>query len=131
MAGERLPGAACDVPSAYYSLSYSPNPRWSRRYAPQREILDYLRDNADKYGLYERIRFGVTVREARFDDATHRWTVRFDDGDDQDVVAELGLPTWQVPVPEQPGAVVQVPLFVEQDTSVKVDTRTGQYLSRA
>ncbi|MGV7591905.1 4-hydroxyacetophenone monooxygenase, partial [Mycobacterium kansasii] len=22
-------------------------------------------------------------------DATHRWTVRFDDGDDQDVVAEL------------------------------------------
>lgn len=83
------PGAACDVPSAYYSLSYSPNPRWSRRYAPQREILDYLRDNADKYGLYERIRFGVTVREARFDDATHRWTVRFDDGDDQDVVAEL------------------------------------------
>ena len=29
------------------------------------------------------------------------------------------------------GAVVQVPLFVEQDTSVKVDTRTGEYLGRA
>ncbi|WP_336669728.1 flavin-containing monooxygenase [Tsukamurella sp. USMM236] len=83
------PGAACDVPSAYYSLSYSPNPRWSRRYAPQAEILGYLRDNADKYGLYERIRFGVTVREARFDDDAHRWTVRLDDGEDQDVVAEL------------------------------------------
>jgi elongation factor P len=29
------------------------------------------------------------------------------------------------------GAQVQVPLFVEQDTMVKVDTRTGEYLSRA
>ncbi len=83
------PGAACDVPSAYYSLSYSPNPRWSRRYARQPEILGYLRDNADKYGLYQHIRFGVTVRSATFDDADHRWTVRFDDGEDQDVVGEL------------------------------------------
>lgn len=29
------------------------------------------------------------------------------------------------------GATVQVPLFVEQGTSVKVDTRTGEYLGRA
>ena len=29
------------------------------------------------------------------------------------------------------GALVQVPLFVDQDTEVKVDTRTGEYLSRA
>ncbi|GGQ99151.1 MULTISPECIES: elongation factor P [Deinococcus] len=29
------------------------------------------------------------------------------------------------------GATVQVPLFVDQDTEVKVDTRTGMYLSRA
>lgn len=35
------------------------------------------------------------------------------------------------PATLETGAVVQVPLFVEQDTNVKVDTRTGQYLSRA
>ncbi len=29
------------------------------------------------------------------------------------------------------GALVQVPLFVDQDTEVKVYTRTGEYLSRA
>ena len=29
------------------------------------------------------------------------------------------------------GATVQVPLFVEQGTDVKVDTRTGEYLGRA
>jgi len=28
------------------------------------------------------------------------------------------------------GAVIQVPLFVEQGTIVKVDTRTGDYLGR-
>lgn len=35
------------------------------------------------------------------------------------------------PAKLETGAVVQVPLFVERDTDVKVDTRTGQYLSRA
>src|ERR671931_143899 len=32
------PGAACDVPSHLYEFSFAPNPRWSRRYAPQAEI---------------------------------------------------------------------------------------------
>jgi elongation factor P len=31
----------------------------------------------------------------------------------------------------QTGITVQVPLFVEQGQMVKVDTRTGEYLSRA
>lgn len=35
------------------------------------------------------------------------------------------------PATLETGAVVQVPLFVEKETDVKVDTRTGQYLSRA
>ena len=29
------PGAACDVPSHLYSLSFAPNPCWSRAYAAQ------------------------------------------------------------------------------------------------
>lgn len=35
------------------------------------------------------------------------------------------------PATLQTGITVQVPLFVEQGTMVKVDTRTGEYLSRA
>lgn len=35
------------------------------------------------------------------------------------------------PAKLETGAVVQVPLFVEQDINIKVDTRTGLYLSRA
>ena len=40
------PGAACDVPSHLYEFSFEPNPRWSRRYAPQAEIQAYLEDVA-------------------------------------------------------------------------------------
>ncbi|AFZ65769.1 elongation factor P [Deinococcus peraridilitoris] len=35
------------------------------------------------------------------------------------------------PATLESGAVVQVPLFVDQDASIKVDTRTGEYLGRA
>ncbi|WP_019201149.1 NAD(P)/FAD-dependent oxidoreductase [Tsukamurella sp. 1534] len=74
------PGAACDVPSAYYSFSYAPSPHWSRVYAGQAEILDYLRDNADRFGVYRRIRFGADVRRAEFDETDNRWITTLDDG---------------------------------------------------
>ena len=34
------------------------------------------------------------------------------------------------PVTLQPGIQIQVPLFVEQGDRVKVDTRSGEYLTR-
>ncbi|NMB23999.1 MAG: elongation factor P [Firmicutes bacterium] len=35
------------------------------------------------------------------------------------------------PATVETGLIVQVPLFIEQGTIIKVDTRTGEYLSRA
>nr|VFJ49250.1 MAG: elongation factor P [Candidatus Kentron sp. FM]VFJ66454.1 MAG: elongation factor P [Candidatus Kentron sp. FM]VFK09815.1 MAG: elongation factor P [Candidatus Kentron sp. FM] len=35
------------------------------------------------------------------------------------------------PATLETGAVVKVPLFVDQDESIKVDTRTGEYVARA
>ena len=35
------------------------------------------------------------------------------------------------PATVETGAVVQVPLFVDQGETIKIDTRTGEYLSRA
>jgi len=61
------PGAACDVPSHLYEFSFAPNPRWSRRYAPQPEIQAYLEDVARQHGVLDRIRLGVEVRQARWD----------------------------------------------------------------
>ena len=37
------PGCACDVPSHMYSFSFELNPDWSRMFAPQQEIWEYLR----------------------------------------------------------------------------------------
>src|SRR5688572_30750880 len=45
------PGCACDVESHLYSFSFARNPRWSRAYSPQHEILTYLRDCATRFGI--------------------------------------------------------------------------------
>ena len=45
------PGAACDVPSHFYSFSFALNPRWSKTFAQQPEILAYLERVAADHGL--------------------------------------------------------------------------------
>ncbi|SFE96834.1 flavin-containing monooxygenase [Blastococcus tunisiensis] len=67
------PGAACDVPSHLYSLSFAPKADWSRRFAPQAEIHSYLRDVARDFGVLRHIRFGTEVLGAAFDDDTGTW----------------------------------------------------------
>jgi cation diffusion facilitator CzcD-associated flavoprotein CzcO len=61
------PGASCDIPSHLYEFSFAPNPRWSRRYAPQAEIQAYLEHVARRYGVAERIRTGTEVTRASWD----------------------------------------------------------------
>jgi cation diffusion facilitator CzcD-associated flavoprotein CzcO len=69
------PGAACDIPSHLYEFSFAPNPRWSRRFAPQAEIQQYLEDVARRYGVLERIRTGTEVESARWDEERDRWVL--------------------------------------------------------
>ena len=73
------PGAACDVPTPYYSLSYEPNPRWPRRYAEQPDILRYIQHVVDKYDLRRHLRLGSKVTAARWEDG--RWVLSLADGD--------------------------------------------------
>jgi cation diffusion facilitator CzcD-associated flavoprotein CzcO len=74
------PGCACDVPSHLYSFSFAPKADWSRIFASQPEILAYLRDVADKYGLRRHIRFGTEVIGASWDGDACRWRVATADG---------------------------------------------------
>lgn len=74
------PGAACDVPSHLYSFSFEPNPNWSRVFATQAEIHNYLRHCADKYQLRPHIRFGAEVAQASYDEYRALWTVTLSDG---------------------------------------------------
>jgi cation diffusion facilitator CzcD-associated flavoprotein CzcO len=70
------PGAACDVPSHLYEFSFEPNPRWSRRYAPQDEIQAYLEDVARRHGVLDRIRTSTEVQQARWDDERGKWVLQ-------------------------------------------------------
>jgi cation diffusion facilitator CzcD-associated flavoprotein CzcO len=69
------PGAACDVPSHLYEFSFAPNPRWSRRYAPQAEIQAYLEDVARRHGVFDRIRTGAEVTRASWDEERAKWVL--------------------------------------------------------
>jgi len=69
------PGAACDIPSHLYEFSFAPNPRWSRRYAPQDEIQDYLENVARRHGVLGRVRTGTEVESATWDEDRRRWQI--------------------------------------------------------
>ena len=71
----QYPGCACDVPSPLYSYSFELNPSWSRLFAPQQEIWDYLRMCARKYGVDEHIRYGCAVEHLDWDDGARRWNI--------------------------------------------------------
>lgn len=67
------PGAACDSPSFAYCFSFEQKTDWSRKWAPQPEILAYLEHCADAYGLRPHLRCDTEVIGARFDASVHRW----------------------------------------------------------
>ncbi|WP_212756103.1 flavin-containing monooxygenase [Flexivirga aerilata] len=74
------PGAACDVPSHLYSFLFEPNPRWSRRFAEQEQIHDYLRHCADKYDVRRQIRLRTEVLSAAYDEGAAQWELQLSDG---------------------------------------------------
>src|ERR1700722_4520740 len=75
------PGCACDVQSHLYSFSFEPNPKWTRMFATQPEIRAYLEHCTDKYGVRPHLRFGSEVTAARFDEASARWEVEVNGGE--------------------------------------------------
>jgi len=77
----RYPGCACDVPSPLYSFSFELNPGWTRLFAPQREIWEYLRGCASKYGIDRHIRYDRRVEGMEWDNTARLWTVRTTGGE--------------------------------------------------
>ena len=75
------PGCACDVPSLYYSYSFEQDYPWSAFHAPWNEIHAYARHCATKYGVLERIRFGVETSGARFDAERGQWRIETKTGE--------------------------------------------------
>jgi cation diffusion facilitator CzcD-associated flavoprotein CzcO len=90
----RYPGCACDIQSELYSFSFDVNTSWSRPYAPQPEILAYLRGVAERHGVLPACRFQTEVVGAEWSDAKSEWTLRLGDGGTHAadvVVSALGM----------------------------------------
>ena len=88
------PGAACDVPSLLYSYSFAQDYAWSASYAPQGEILDYLKRCVARFGLAPHIRFDTEIAAATFDEGSSGWRLETGIGEriDADVfVSAVGL----------------------------------------
>jgi cyclohexanone monooxygenase len=101
-----FPGAACDVPSHLYSYSFALNPRWSKTYANQPEILAYLERVAVDHGLGPHLRPNTAITSLRWSDSDRRWTLTADGGHEHEfdaVVSAVGM--LDVPnIPDIPGA---------------------------
>jgi cation diffusion facilitator CzcD-associated flavoprotein CzcO len=67
------PGAACDVPAMAYCFSFEQKSDWSRKWAPQPEILAYMEHCARKYGLLPHLRFDTEITGAEFDEDAALW----------------------------------------------------------
>jgi cation diffusion facilitator CzcD-associated flavoprotein CzcO len=90
----RYPGAACDVPSHLYSLSFAPNPHWSRAYASQPEILAYIEDCYDRFDVRRKVRLHTEVVSATWDDGGSTWRLRDRAGDTYEapvLVSAIGM----------------------------------------
>ena len=98
------PGAACDVPSPFYSFSFAPSTQWPRRYAEQPDILAYVHTVAQHEGGASRTQLNNEVRSAQWSGTA--WHVTFADGTHEEVdvlvsaVGQLSNPV----IPAIPGA---------------------------
>ncbi|MGY3590650.1 cyclohexanone monooxygenase [Bradyrhizobium sp. USDA 4341] len=101
----RYPGARCDIPSLFYSYSWSEELRqewrWSEKYAAQPEILRYAQRVADRFDLRSLIRFDTRVTGADWDEEGESWTLRTDRGDCI-VASTCVMATGNLSVPNKP-----------------------------
>lgn len=74
------PGCECDVQSHLYSLSFEPNPNWSKKYSTWREIRDYIINVTDKHNIRPKIQFNTSLKSTKFDKESGTWLVQLSDG---------------------------------------------------
>ena len=101
----RYPGAECDVASHLYSFSFEPKKDWSRPYAQQPEILEYMRHCVTKYELAPYIRLAKEVDTARWIDSSNTWELSLNDGtavESDILISAVGMFT-ELQYPDIPG----------------------------
>lgn len=75
------PEAGVDTPNHFYSFSFAPRWPWSSYFSKQHEILAYLEDCVDRFGVREDIVLQATASVGRYDEETQRWHVTYTTAD--------------------------------------------------
>jgi cation diffusion facilitator CzcD-associated flavoprotein CzcO len=75
------PGCQCDIPSNLYSFSFARKADWPRAYPLQQDILDYLRDCAERFGVMPHTHLGCELLEAEWDAGAARWRIETSRGE--------------------------------------------------
>jgi cation diffusion facilitator CzcD-associated flavoprotein CzcO len=97
------PGAACDIPSHLYEYSFAPN-SWSRRFSPGPEIRAYIEGVAHRFGVFGKVRTGVEVTSAGWDEGRGRWLLETSAGPHEADVLVTACGQLSVPkLPPVPG----------------------------
>src|SRR5579863_7621346 len=63
-----------------YSFSFALNPRWSSTYSSQREIWDYLRACAKRFGILPHIQWDSELLDAAWNEDNQHWHVTTSQG---------------------------------------------------
>eukprot|EP01095_Lingulamoeba_sp_RSL-Kostka_P011408 TRINITY_DN4315_c0_g1_i1.p1 TRINITY_DN4315_c0_g1~~TRINITY_DN4315_c0_g1_i1.p1 ORF type:complete len:563 (+),score=134.46 TRINITY_DN4315_c0_g1_i1:8-1696(+) len=82
------PGSGCDIPSYLYSVSFFQKLDWSRWWAKQSEILDYMNEIVEHFGLMKYFKFEHEIIEAVYNQESKKWRINVIVKDDQEVVLD-------------------------------------------
>jgi len=82
----RYPGARVDAPSSpFYAFTFSQELvdewDWTETQTKGTDVLAYLEHVAERFDLLKDIQFDSFVEDARYDEATQRWTIETSQGD--------------------------------------------------
>lgn len=74
------PGCQCDIPSNLYSFSFAPKHDWTRAYPLRDEIVAYLHDCAERFGVLQHVRLDSELLGATWDAERQCWELETPDG---------------------------------------------------
>ncbi|HTD05793.1 NAD(P)/FAD-dependent oxidoreductase [Undibacterium sp.] len=100
----QYPGCACDVPSHLYSFSFAQNPEWTRKYAPQAELLAYTVKVVQELGLMPHLRLDTALLSAQYEEDAGIWRLHTSQGEmtAKSLVAGVGA-LGRPAIPKLPG----------------------------
>jgi cation diffusion facilitator CzcD-associated flavoprotein CzcO len=75
------PGCQCDVPSNLYSFSFARKWDWTHSYPEQPQILDYLHDCAERFGVRDKVHLNCEMQDAEWISDERRWRIETSDGE--------------------------------------------------